>query len=379
MDWTAFRAHFPVTRRWAFLDHAAVSPIPDAAAAALDDYGRRIAENGLADIWHWVDRVAHVRRLAAQLVNAPSPDDVYFAPNTTLGIGLVAEGYPWKPGDNVVLAAEEYPSNQYPWLNLRDRGVEVRTVPSRGNRVEVDDVRAAMDGNTRVLSTSFVQFGSGFRADLEALGELCRERGVFFFVDAIQGLGVFPLDVQRTPIDALAADGHKWLLAPEGAAIAYIRREWVERLHAIGVGAHSVANPFEYSTIDFTLKPHAGRWEGGALNIPGVTALGASVELLLEAGIENVAERVLHLTDHLCERAKSAGLDVFSSRRAGDASGIVSLTVPGTDPKTVMKRCREAGVIVNARAGRVRVSPHAYNTEAELDRFVDAVKGERHS
>lgn len=374
MDWTAFRAHFPVTRRWAFLDHAAVAPIPDAAAAALEDYGRRIAENGLADIWHWVDRVAHVRRLSARLVNAPSPDDIYFAPNTTLGIGFIAEGYPWKPGENVVLASEEYPSNQYPWLNLRDRGVEVRTVPSRGNRVEVDDVRAAMDGNTRVLSTSFVQFGSGFRANLDALGELCQDRGVFFFVDAIQGLGVFPLDVQRTPIDALAADGHKWLLAPEGAAIAYIRREWVEKLHAIGVGAHSVVNPFEYSTIDFRMKPHAGRWEGGALNIPGVTALGASVELLLEAGIENVAARVLDLTDHLCDRARSAGLEVFSSRRAGDSSGIVSLTVPGTEPKAVMKRCREAGVIVNARAGRVRVSPHAYNTEAELDRFVDAVR-----
>lgn len=373
MDWPAFRARFPVTRRWAFLDHAAVAPIPDAAAAALDEYARRIADNGIADIWHWVDRVAHVRRLAARLINAPAADDVYFAANTTAGIGAIAEGFPWAAGDNVVLAAEEYPSNQYPWLNLAGRGVEVRAVPSRGNRVELDDVRAAMDGRTRVLSASFVQFASGFRADLDALGELCRSRRVFFFVDAIQGLGVFPLDVQRTPIDALAADGHKWLLAPEGAAIAYVRREWVERLHPVGVGAHSVVNPFEYATIDFTLKPHAGRWEGGCLNVPGVTALGASLELLLAAGTENLSRRVLELTDHLCDRAASAGLDVFSSRRPGDGSGIVSLTVPGSDPKAVMKRCRDAGVIVNARAGRVRVSPHAYNTEAELDRFLDAI------
>src|SRR5581483_10870955 len=208
MDWTAFRARFPVARRWAFLDHAAVAPIPDRAVEALEEYGRRPAENGIADVWFWSDRVAHVRRLAAQLVNAPSPDDVCFVPNTTAGIGLVAEGFPWKPGDNVVLAAEEYPSNQYPWLNLADRGVEVRPVPSRGGRVEIDDVRAAMDGRTRVLTASFVQFASGFRADLDALGSLCRERGVLFFVDAIQGLGVFPLDVSRTPIDFLAADGH---------------------------------------------------------------------------------------------------------------------------------------------------------------------------
>jgi cysteine desulfurase/selenocysteine lyase len=379
MDWTAFRARFPVVKRWAFFDHAAVAPIPDRAVEALEEYGRRVAENGIADIWFWADRVTHVRRLAAQLINAPSSEDVCFVPNTTAGIGLVAEGFPWKPGENVVLASEEYPSNQYPWLNLAVRGVEVRPVPSRGGRVEIDDVRATMDDRTRVLAMSFVQFASGFRADLDALGELCRDRGVFFFVDAIQGLGVFPLDVQKTPIDALAADGHKWLLGPEGAGIAYIRREWLDRLHPIGVGAHSVAKPHDYSTIDFTLKPHAGRYEGGALPLPGITALGESLNLLLGAGIDNVATRVLHLTDHLCERAASVGLEVFSSRRAGDGSGIVSLTRPGIPPKDVMRRCRDAGIVVNVRAGRLRVSPHAYNTEAEIDHFLDVVKGAPHA
>lgn len=374
MDWTAFRAHFPIVKRWAFFDHAAVAPVPDRAVEALEEYGRRMAENGIADVWFWADRVAHVRRLAAQLVNAPAAEDVCFVPNTTTGIGLVAEGFPWKPGDNVVLAAEEYPSNQYPWLNLKKRGVEVRTVPSRGSRVEIDDVRAAMDSRTRVLTASFVQYASGFRADLDALGALCRERNVFFFVDAIQGLGVFPLDVQKTPIDALAADGHKWLLAPEGAGIAYVRREWVERLHPVGVGAHSVARPFDYGTIHFDLKPHAGRYEGGALNLPGVTALGESLNLLLGAGIENVSARVLQLTDYLCEKAPSAGLEVFSSRRPGDGSGIVSLTRPGVPQKDVMKRCRDAGVVVNVRGGRLRVSPHAYNTEDEIDRFLDVVR-----
>lgn len=375
MDWTAFRSHFPVTRRWAFLDHAAVAPIPDTAAAALEDCGRRLAENGIADVWHWVDRVAHVRRLAARLLNAPSEDDVFFVPSTTMGIGLVAEGFPWQPGDNVVLAAEEYPSNQYPWMNLADRGVEVRKVPSRGNRVEIDDVRTTMTDRTRVLSASFVQFGSGFRSNLDDLGQLCRKRGIFFFVDAIQGLGAFPLDVQKTPIDALAADGHKWMLAPEGAGIAYIRREWVEKLHAIGVGAHSVVQRFDYSNVELRLKPHAGRWEGGALNMPGITALGESLELLLDAGIENVSARVLELSEYLCARAPEAGLEVFSDRDRTAASGIVSLVKPGVDPKAAMKACRDAGVIVNNRVGRIRVSPHAYNTEAELDRFLDAIRG----
>ncbi len=374
MDWSAFRSRCPVTARWAFLDHAAVAPLPTPAVAALHAYVESLAGNGIVAVKEWLDRIAAVRGLAARLINSPAVEDVYFIPNTTHGIGVIAEGFPWKPGDNVVLAAEEYPANQYPWMNLAHRGVEVRAVPSRGNRLHIDDLRAAMTDRTRVLTISSVEFASGFRNDLDSLGELCRERDVFFFVDAIQSLGVFPLDVQRTPIDALAADGHKWMLGPEGAGFGYIRREWVERLHPIGVGAFSVARPFDFSTIDFNLKPHAGRWEGGALNVSGVTAFGASLELLLDAGIGNIERRVLDLTDYLCDRALSLGWAVFSSRAAREKSGIVSLTHATLSAAEVQKRCRAAGVIVNNRAGRVRVSPHAYNTEAEIARFLAATR-----
>jgi selenocysteine lyase/cysteine desulfurase len=372
MDWSAFRSQFPVTASWAFLDHAAVAPLPAPAVAALSQYGASLAAHGIASFREWAARIAHVRALAARLINAPDVNDVFFVPNTTHGIGVVAEGFPWQSGDNVVLAAEEYPANQYPWMNLAHRGVEVRAVPSRGNRLVIDDLRAAIDARTRVLTVSAVEFASGFRNDLDALGALCRERGVFFFVDAIQGLGVFPVDVQRTPIDALAADGHKWLLGPEGAGIGYVRREWVERLHPIGVGAFSVENPLAFSTIDFRLKPHAGRWEGGAYNVPGITALGASLELLLGAGIENIERRVIELTDHLCARASALGWSVFSSRAEGERSGIVSLVHPTRPAPEVVKRCKAAGVVVNARADRVRASPHAYNTPDEIDRFLSA-------
>jgi cysteine desulfurase / selenocysteine lyase len=373
-DWTAFRAHFPVARRWAFLDHAAVAPLPDTAVFALHEYAADLAENGIASVGRWVDRVKHVRGLAARLVHAPSPEDVCFVPNTSAGIGIVAEGFPWQPGDNVVTAAEEFPSNLYPWMNLQSHGVEVRSIPSRGCRIAIDDIQAAMDSRTRLLTLSAVEFASGFRNDLAALGELCRARDVFFFVDAIQALGVIPIDVQAFPIDALAADGHKWMLGPEGAGIAFIRREWAERLRPVMVGWNSVIHPFDYNTIDFALKPHAGKWEGGAYNVPGVAALGASLDLLLEVGIENVWRRVEAVTDYLCDRAAAAGLEVFSGRAAGEKSGIVSVAKPGHDPAALMKRCRAAGVVVNNRHHRLRVSPHAYNTEAEIDRFIDAVK-----
>lgn len=374
MNWSAFRSQFPVTANWAFFDHAAVAPLPAPAVAALRDYADSLSANGIAEVKRWVDRVQDVRSLAARLINAPDRSDVYFVPNTTHGISVVAEGFPWKAGDNVVLAAEEYPANQYPWMNLAARGVEVRSIPSRGSRVSIDDIRAAMNARTRVLTVSSVEFASGYRNDVDALGELCRKREVFFLVDAIQSLGAFPLDVQKTPIDALSADGHKWLLGPEGAGIGYIRREWVERLHPIGVGAFSVVRPFEFTTIDFTLKPHAGRWEGGAPNVPGITAFGASLELLLNAGISDVEQRIIALTDYLCDKAASRGWRVFSSRERTEKSGIVSLIHSSLSSAEVMKQCRAAGVIVNNRADRVRISPHAYNTEEEIDRFLDVAR-----
>ena len=161
-------------------------------------------------------------------------------------------------------AAEEYPSNIYPWMNLASRGVGLRTVPSREGRVWVEDLAAAIDHTTRILTISHVEFASGFRNDLDALAGLCRERGVALFVDAIQGLGPLTIDVKRTPIDFLAADGHKWLLGPEGAGLLFVRREWIERLRPLGVGWHSVVTPYTAPGIDFTLKPNAQRWEGGA-------------------------------------------------------------------------------------------------------------------
>ena len=258
-------------------------------------------------------------------------------------------------------------------MNLRDRGVEYRSVPSRRNRVEIADLRDAMDARTRVLAISSVEFASGFRNDLAALGELCRQRGVFFFVDAIQSLGVYPMDVQQLPIDALAADSHKWMLGPEGSGIAYIRREWLDRLHATGVGWNSVVNANDFSIIDFTMKPHAGRWEGGTHNIGGIAGMGESLKLLLDAGITNVEVRVRELTDYLCERVQSVGVEVFSSRKPGEESGIVSLLTPGRDPRELLRRCKAARVAVNVRGGRLRVSPHAYNTVEEIDRFLEVI------
>jgi selenocysteine lyase/cysteine desulfurase len=373
MDWTAFRDLMPVTRRWAYFDHAAVAPLSARAGAALAEWAADFSENGLTHYSRWLARIDEVRRLAGRLLHA-DPLDIAFIKNTSEGIGIVAEGLDWHPGDNVVTAEDEYPANIYPWLNLASRGVELRRVNSRDGRIVLDDLLAAMDGRTRLLTISWVEYASGFRNDLDAIGVACRQRGVLFFVDAIQGLGVFPLDVSRSPIDFLAADGHKWLLGPEGAGIFWIRRDLVDRLHPVGVGWHSVVGAWDFAAIDFRLKPNAGRWEGGSLNVAGITALGASLELLLEIGVDALSRRILELTDRFCAEVERTGWTVYTPRCEAERSGIVSLIAPagraaGFIP-AVVRQLRGQGVVVNHRAGRLRVSPHAYNTFDEVDRLV---------
>jgi selenocysteine lyase/cysteine desulfurase len=368
------RSHFPIAQHWAYLDHAAIAGLPDVSAAAFEEYATSISEDGVAAISRWVERNKEVRKLAAAFINAPNVEDVCFITSTTFGIGLVAEGFPWRAGDNVIVPAEEFPSNIYPWMNLKDRGVETRLVPSRGSRIRIDDIRDLMDDHTRLLAISAVEFASGFRNDLAALGELCRSRGIFFFVDAIQMLGMMPLDVQALGIDALAADSHKWLLGPEGAGFAYVRREWAERFRTVMVGFNSVLHPFDFENLDFTQKPNAGRWEGGAYNRAGIHAMGASLRLQLDLGVVNAWAKIEAISDYLCDKARSQGLEIFSSREPGEKSGMVLVSKPGADSGELMHRCRAAGVIVNHRRGRLRVSPHAYNNQDDIDRFLDAVR-----
>ena len=273
MDWEALRrSEFPVAERWAYFDHAAVAPLPRRSGDVLRAWADEQERNGVVHWPDWERKLEATRGRIARLLNAEA-DEIAFVGSTTQGIGLVAEGFPWRVGDSVVTAAEEYPSNIYPWMNLASRGVGLRTVPSREGRVWVEDLAAAIDRTTRVLTISHVEFASGFRNDLDALAGLCRERGIALFVDAIQGLGPLTIDVKRTPIDFLAADGHKWLLGPEGAGLLFVRREWIERLRPLGVGWHSVVGVVQRARD--RLHPQAERpaLGGGQLQHAGPASL----------------------------------------------------------------------------------------------------------
>lgn len=337
------------------------------------EYVDDLTENGDANISRWVRRVEECRQFCARLINA-DPHDLAFVKNTSEGVGLIAEGMAWREGDNVVIPEDEYPANVYPWMNLSSRGVGMKTWRLRNRRYELDDLAALIDEHTRLVSVSFVEYASGFRHDLHAIGQLCQGQNVQFFVDAIQGLGVLPLDVQEVPVDFLAADGHKWLLGPEGAGILFIRRQLLDSLRPVSVGWNSVVGATDFARIDFRLKPHVGRYECGTLNVAGISGLGASVELLLSVGIHAIRERVLALTEQLRTGLDGMGYDVYSSWHDNERSGIVSVVVPG-EPREIVKRCRAAGMIVNHRAGRLRISPHAYNTAEEIEQLLEVLKG----
>ncbi len=355
MDWDALReAEFPVAQRWAYFDHAAVSPLPRRSAEALRAWVDDQEQNGVVNWPDWERKLGILRGDLAWLIHA-HPDEIAFVNSTTHGIGLVAEGFPWRTGDNVVTAAEEYPSNIYPWMNLADRGVTLRTVPSRDGRVWVEDLLDATDKATRLITISHVEFASGFRNDLDALGAACRERGIALFVDAIQGLGPLTLDVSRTPVDFLAADGHKWLLGPEGAGFLYVRREWIERLRPIGVGWHSVVGSFNAPGIDYTLKPTAERWEGGSCNMPGLQAFAASVSLLREIGPEAVSRRILERAETVPRDRPRGGMAGVRFHPTGGPFGDRCVGKTGHRPRARSSRICEGKASPRPRAGAVAV------------------------
>jgi selenocysteine lyase/cysteine desulfurase len=366
-----FRAEFPVTGHSAYLNHAAVAPIPRRAVQRMAAMAEDVSRTGDQ---HWAERnqeEERVRGLAARLLGARDPREVAFCENTSTGISMIAEGFvDWQPGDNVIGAALDFPSNVYPWMHLADYGVEYRQVEERDGRIDDDELLSRIDGRTRILALSWVQYASGYRCNLERIGRVCRERGILLVVDAIQGLGGLALDVERDFVDAAVASAHKWLLGPEGIGLLYVSDRVLDRLRPTRAGWRSMRDQLGWTDFRVEFNEGAKRFESGTLNACGITALGASLEILLEAGKEEVERRVLALAERAAAGLAEGGWRVISSRRPGETSGIVTAVHPHHDTHEVVRELAERGVIVAARAGRFRVAPHFYNTEAEIDRML---------
>jgi selenocysteine lyase/cysteine desulfurase len=278
-------------------------------------------------------------------------------------------GLDWRPGDRIVAFREEFPANYFPWKLLEAGRCNVDWLSVHEPLESID---TACRG-ARLLAISFVQYLSGFRADLNALGRICHSHGCFFLVDAIQGLGAFPLDVHTAHIDALAADGHKWMLGPEGCGILYVRQDRQDSVFPKEFGWTNVAGYNDYASRDMTLRADAGRYECGTLNTIGAYGLRASLELLLEIGVDRIGPVVQALTDQLAEGATRKGYAVLAEREPGNTSGILAINKPGLDSHAVVHKLKEQGIVAAPRQGWVRLSPHFYISPEEIDRVIAAL------
>ncbi len=366
------RGHlFPVTRSWVYLNHAAIGPLPQPVVAAAQSYLARCSEQGEH---HWEHTGLLLERLRGRLASSLvcSTDEVTFTRNVSEGISFLASGLDWKPGDNVILPAIEFPANVYPWLNQAANGVETRYLPVRDGVFSLPDLERLVDSRTRVVSVSAVQFYGGFRAPLREIGAFCRSRGIIFCVDAIQWLGAGCLDVAADQIDYLACGGHKWLMAGEGIGFVYCRADLAERLRPGEVGWQGVKQWLDFSDLRLDFQPGARRFTTGTVSAVGLHMLDAAWSFLESIGWPAISNRVIHLARHTATLAKQRGWQpVLPPEQV--ASGIVSVRVPHPDLARLVTELRDRGIQISAREGALRISPQFYNTDTELEQLFSAL------
>lgn len=311
----------------------------------------------------WVATYENLRALAAQLIGAQA-GEIAIAKNTSEGISTIANGVDWRAGDRIVAFREEFPSNRYPWEALRLRhGIEITWLHETATP---DEIAQACRG-ARLLAISFVQYLSGRRTDLTAIGEICERNGTLFVVDAIQGMGVFPLDVRKAKIHALAADGHKWMMGPEGCAIVFVAAEIQDQIRPTEYGWTTVRRPNDFTPREIELRRTAARYECGSLNTIGCFGLRAALQFILSIGVERIGQAVAALTERFETGIRERGFELLAQHTAETRSGIVSFRKPGEDPRQTVRALQAAGFLAAPRQEWVRVSPHFYLAPSEMD------------
>ena len=376
----------PICQRFAYFDHAAVAPLPQCAADAIHQFANEASQLGDTPWLDWSLSTERLRAHFAELMNA-SKSEIALIPNTSTGIGQVAEGWRWKAGDSVVVPANEFPSNLAPWRHLARRGVDVREVPVTQNangvsELSLTSILNAIDDSTRIVAVSWVGFLSGWRIDVAEFCAAVHRRGALLFLDAIQGLGAFPLDVTASGVDFCAADGHKWLLGPEGAGMLYVRDEHLDRLDPLMIGWHSLEERAAFDPGNTELKATAARYEGGSANMVGLLGLERSVDLLMRCGAHRAgsgfSDAILRNVEECEERLTAIGCRVHLPERRENRSGIVTISwdnpTANRDPMAARKFCLTQGIVTSVRGGRLRVSTHAYNNSDDIQRLARALK-----
>jgi selenocysteine lyase/cysteine desulfurase len=365
------RDQFPITRNKVFLNHAAHSPLPKPVADAIRKYVEE-SSNFWTTSGEWNDGG---KPFFAKLIGAKT-EEIAFVENTSMGLNMAANVLRYPPGSKVVTTDLEYPSVVYPWLR-RSLGAKVHYVNNVDGKILLEDVERAVDDKTVAVAVSHVEYFNGFRNDLRALSQIAHEHGAYLIVDAIQSAGAMQIDVKRDDVDFLTTACYKWLLSPPGAGYLYVKDELIEKFEPPFVGWASVKQEI-FDTIDFwdiwslKLSETASRFEVGSPSFISLVGAREALKMLLDFGIENVERRILKLTGYLIEAVKNFGLTLQTPEEIPHRSGIVNFKID--NPREVVERLNHKGIIVSARAHGIRLSPHFYNDEAEIDKFIEEIK-----
>ncbi len=371
-----YRSHFPhINDGGIYLNHAALSPLPLAVTEAVTASLKRRQQGAIDHFETEFPIIENTRYLLSQLIGADGGHQLAFTPNTSFAISIIAQGIDWEPGDEVLLYEREFPSNVYPWLQLKPKGVEVAYLSDDRGKISVPHVKSALKRNTKVLSISAVQFLSGYRADLAEISSLCKANGTKLVVDAIQALGHSPVNVSKLGIDALCCGGHKWLMSPQGIGFMYMSDEFRDQISITAKGWLSVENVWDLFDTNQSLHPNMNRFEPGTYNIPAITGMHEALTIILEAGVENIRRHVLELTDFIISELIRAGLMLYGTHEDENRSAIVSFILPPhINSEDLVRQLGNKKVYVSARSGLLRISPYFYTTRKETERAVTIIK-----
>ena len=368
------RSLFPAAQNYTYLNSAAISPLPTTAIEAINGQLNDVSANGSLNFPVWVATKERCRTLIASMLHVRA-DQVAFIRNTSDGFASIATGIDWRAGDNIVSFANEFPANYYAWRRVRDRhGVDLRLAPERDGRIDLDELIRMIDSHTRVVAISAVQYASGFKSDLERIGRAARAVDALFCADIIQGFGATGYDLPAQYVDVAAGAGHKWLCGPEGCGMLYLSDRARERVDPTLVGWISVETPWDFVDREQPFKPNALAWESGTSTSSLYFGLEQSLKILNDAGLDNVERYLARLTDMLCDSLAGKGYEIVSSRAGNEKSAIVCIRHrAGMHPNAIASQLQEAGVVVSPRGDRLRVAPHLYNNELDIDRFIESL------
>lgn len=352
-----------------YLNHAAIGPLSKRIKLALDNFIRERHEGPIENYEHGMEITANTRDLVSGYINSPNSNQISFIGNTSEGISAVAEGLSWKEGDEIILNSMEFPTNVQPFRALAGKGVKIVIIETQNSIISPEQIEDAITSKTRLVSISAVQFLHGFKADLEAIGKLCRKHDLFFVVDAIQCLGALPIDVQKCNIDALASGAHKWLMSPLGTGFLYCSKRLANQMKPPKTGWLSVEEPWELFNYEQNWQPFSQHMEVGTPNMLGITGLGESLQTMFDVGTDKIEKQIQFLTGYLINQLHDQkGVSIISPIENEFRAGIVTFTTQqNNDPDNVINQLKEKKITLSAREGLFRISPHYYNTTEEID------------